>query len=75
MTVQCYPAPMKRVAYYIWLYPWEGKMVRTGWKLPAHRALEWQPGAVPVDDTLEWREIPETDADREALRGRGASTT
>ena len=50
---------MKRVAYYLWLIPDH----RTGALRPTrYRACEApMTGAIRLDDTLEWRDVPEPD--------------
>lgn len=73
---QCYPGAMRRVAYYLWLYDWEGMRVRTTWKLPADIATSWRADATPDESTLEWREFPETADDHKILAAklRGGSS-
>lgn len=68
---------MKRVAYYLWHYDWEGRRVRTTWKLPADIATAWRPDATPDESTLEWREFPESAEDRQVLAAKlgGESST
>jgi hypothetical protein len=53
---------MKRVAFYQWLLPPEvvgGKPRASRWKMTEETAEKY-PGAVKIESTLEWRDLPES---------------
>ena len=60
---------MKRTAFHQYWIPDErkpGKFHLTRWKMSAETAAKDYPGAKPDERTLEWRDLPETDAERMA---------
>jgi hypothetical protein len=59
---------MKTVEYWQWLIPSErsGKTVRTRYRMDEATALEAYPGAVKAPDSLELRQVPDTDEDMRA---------
>jgi hypothetical protein len=57
---------MKRTGYYLWLIPDKltGKPRRTRYRMTVEEAQERYPGAVSVEGSVQWHDLPETDAER-----------
>jgi hypothetical protein len=59
---------MKLTPFYYWMLPDPlrgGKLRRTSWQMTDHEAAKY-PGAVRLDHTVTWRDLPETP--EEAMR-------
>lgn len=64
--------PMKSVAFWLWMIPSEtrpGKLVKTQHRMTEEQARQRHGAAARrVDGSCELRQVPETDADLEALK-------